>query len=280
MRASYLVPLVVLVVVPLACEKKGAEPGASSAAPTATSPAMSAQATSTAAPSAAVPGKHASEIISTKACEAKLTPLHHATMLLQCGDQAIYFDPVSDVSYDGLPKADVILVTDIHGDHMDQAAIDKLKTPKTKIVAPPAVADKLAKDTVNVVIKNGESQTVGPLKVDAVPMYNLTRGPKAGQLFHDKGRGNGYVVTLGDKRLYISGDTECIPEMKALKDIDVAFVCMNLPYTMPPEEAAQCVSAFKPKVVYPYHYKGSDLGVFQKAVAPGTEVRLRDWYAP
>ena len=111
-------------------------------------------------------------------------------------------------------------------------------------------------------------------------MYNLTRGPAAGQLFHTKGRGNGYIVTLGDKRIYIAGDTECTPEMKALKNIDVAFIPMNLPYTMPPTEAADCVKAFKPKVVYPYHYMGQDLNVFKNALnGSGVDVRIRDWYA-
>jgi len=111
-------------------------------------------------------------------------------------------------------------------------------------------------------------------------MYNLVRGPSAGKLFHDKGRGNGYVLTLGGKRIYFSGDTESVPEMKALKNIDIAFVTMNLPYTMPPEEAAEGVKAFKPKIVYPYHYRNSDLNVFTNALKDekGIEVRLRNWY--
>ena len=111
-------------------------------------------------------------------------------------------------------------------------------------------------------------------------MYNLTRGPSAGQLYHDKGRGNGYVLTIADKRIYIAGDTECTPEMKALRGIDVAFVPMNLPYTMPPSEAAPCVRAFAPKIVYPYHYRGSDPGELARALADekGIEVRLRNWY--
>src|SRR5262249_2606624 len=117
------------------------------------------------------------------------------------------------------------------------------------------------------------------LGVDAIPMYNKVRGPAPGQLFHDKGRGNGYVLSFGGKRIYVSGDTECIDEMKALKDIDVAFVCMNLPYTMPPSEAADCAAAFAPKILYPYHYRGSDLGDLDKALAgKPIEVRKRNWY--
>ena len=110
-------------------------------------------------------------------------------------------------------------------------------------------------------------------------MYNLKRGPRAGELFHTRGRGNGYVLTLGDQRIYISGDTACTPEMKRLADIDIAFVCMNLPYTMTPREAAGCVNAFKPRVVYPYHYRGSDLNAFKEAVtSAAVEVRILDWY--
>jgi len=130
------------------------------------------------------------------------------------------------------------------------------------------------------VLQNGQKKVVAGLQIEAVAMYNHKRGPSPGKLYHDKGRGNGYVVTLGDKRVYISGDTACISEMKALTDIDIAFVTMNLPYTMPPEEAAECVKAFKPRIVYPYHYRGSDLNVFTRALEahPDIEVRLRDWY--
>jgi L-ascorbate metabolism protein UlaG (beta-lactamase superfamily) len=129
-------------------------------------------------------------------------------------------------------------------------------------------------------MNNGEKKKFGDIEIEAIPMYNLQRGPQPGALYHTKGRGNGYVLTMGGKRIYISGDTEAIPEMRALKNIDVAFVCMNLPYTMTPEEAAAGVKAFRPKVVYPYHYKGSDLKVFAGALAneKGIEVRLREWY--
>src|SRR5437764_4665187 len=147
---------------------------------------------------------------------------------------------------------------------MVAALVEKLKKSGTVILAPKAVAEKVPGSTV---ISNGESKTIGDFKVEAIAAYNLTRGPAAGQLYHDKGRGNGYVITYGGKRFYFSGDTEGIPEMKALKDIDVAFVCMNLPYTMPPEEAAEAVRAFKPKVVYPYHYRGSDGKALECALA-------------
>ena len=131
-------------------------------------------------------------------------------------------------------------------------------------------------------ISNGDTKKWDKWTVEAIPMYNMTRGPEAGKYFHDKGRGNGYVLTYGGKRFYISGDTEAIPEMKALKNIDVAFVCMNLPYTMPAEEAADAVKAFHPKVVIPYHYRGQpsgDVNGFkQRLEGSGIEVRLLDWY--
>src|SRR5690606_18728617 len=180
-------------------------------------------------------------------------------------------------------KADLILITDLHGDHYDPKAIDLVKQDSSMFVAPKVVAEKLAEAGTKNDIKtlaNGAELTALDIKIRAVAMYNLKRGPEEGKLFHDKGRGNGYLRTFGDKRVYVSGDTECTPEMKALKDIDLAFVCMNLPYTMPPEEAAECVAAFRPKVVYPYHFRGSNLGGFEAALTdvPGVEVRIRDWY--
>jgi L-ascorbate metabolism protein UlaG (beta-lactamase superfamily) len=188
----------------------------------------------------------------------------------------MYVDP-AQANFDGLPQADYILITDIHGDHMEASTVDKLKKPGAVILGPKAVADKVPGTTV---ISNGETKTIGDFKVEAIPMYNLTRGPAAGKLYHDKGRGNGYIVTYGGKRFYFSGDTEGIPEMKALRNIDVAFVCMNLPYTMTSQEAAEAVRAFHPAVVYPYHYKGQDTQVFAKALdGSGIDVRLRDWYA-
>jgi L-ascorbate metabolism protein UlaG (beta-lactamase superfamily) len=162
---------------------------------------------------------------------------------------------------------------------MSPPTVASLRKPDTNIVVPPAVQPNLPPEGI-VVVKNGETKEVGGFSVEGVPMYNLQRGPSAGQLYHDKGRGNGYVLTFGATRVYLSGDTECTPEMKALKNIDVAFVCMNLPYTMPPSEAAECVKAFHPTIVYPYHYRGSSLDEFKSALGDtkGTAVRIRNWY--
>jgi L-ascorbate metabolism protein UlaG (beta-lactamase superfamily) len=253
------------------------------------SPPSSAATTASPAPSAtAAPTSRENDVVKTSSGDVTITPLHHGTVLLDVAGKAVYFDPTKDSNYDGLPKAAAIFVTDIHGDHMDPPAIEKLSDAETVVIAPAAVAEKLPKSIANVrVMHNGEATTtkaplvppIPSLGVEAVPMYNKVRGPAPGRLFHDKGRGNGYVISFGGKRFYVSGDTECIDEMKALKDIDVAFVCMNLPYTMPPSEAAECVAAFGPKIVYPYHYRGSDPHELEKALSGRPiEVRLRSWY--
>jgi L-ascorbate metabolism protein UlaG (beta-lactamase superfamily) len=218
----------------------------------------------------------AADILQTSAGDVTITPVRHATLRLEIQGKTWWIDPWSQADLSNAPKADVILITDIHGDHMDVEAIEKVKKESTVIVAPAAVAKTVTSATT---LANGDSLTVEGVKIEAVPMYNLKRGPEPGKLFHDKGRGNGYVLNVADKRIYISGDTEATPEMKALKNIDVAFVCMNLPYTMPPEEAAEGVAAFAPKVAYPYHYRGSDVEAFKKALAgKPIEVRLREWY--
>ena len=205
-----------------------------------------------------------------------VTPIMHASVQLEYGGKVIHVDPTSQGDYAGAKQADLILITDIHQDHLDPAAISRIRKTGAPVVAPAAAAPQIENATV---MANGENRTVGGIGLEAVPMYNLQRGPAPGQLFHTKGRGNGYVLDLGGKRVYIAGDTECTPEMRALKNIDIAFVPMNLPYTMPPTEAAECVRAFKPKTVYPYHYRGSKTEEFKAALAgEPVEVRLLDWY--
>jgi L-ascorbate metabolism protein UlaG (beta-lactamase superfamily) len=205
-----------------------------------------------------------------------IQPIYHATLQIVQGGRVIDVDPVAQGDYTGLAKPDIILITDIHSDHCDPATVAKLRKDTTKVVVPEVVDTKFEGA---IVMANGDTKTIDGVTIKAVPMYNLTRGAADGQVYHEKGRGNGYVLTLGDKRIYIAGDTEGTPEMMALKNIDVAFIPMNLPYTMPPLEAAVAVRAFAPKIVYPYHYRGSDPTEFAKALA-GTriDVRLRDWY--
>lgn len=247
-----------------------AKPAASGAVPAPPSAAASASA-------AAKPSTRASK--AEKLGSFELHPVYHGTLWMKIEGAkplVVWVDPWSDGNLDDGPKADVILITDIHPDHFDEKAIAKVKGEKTTIIAPPVVIEKL-KDAK--ALKNGEKVVEGPLTIEAVPMYNLKRGPEAGKLFHDKGRGNGYVLTAADKRVYISGDTECTDEMKALKNIDLAFVSMNLPYTMPPSEAAECVKAFKPKILVPYHYRDQNLGDLDAPLKDsGVEVRKHDLY--
>jgi L-ascorbate metabolism protein UlaG (beta-lactamase superfamily) len=213
---------------------------------------------------------------STSAGEVKITPLVHASTLIQGGGKTIYIDPAKPAKLAGLPKADLILITHIHFDHFDPDSIAAISQPSTEIIAPASVVEKISSAKP---LANDQTRQWQQWTIEAVPAYNLTRGPAAGQLFHPKGRDNGYVLSYGGKRFYFSSDTEGVPEMRALKNIDVAFVCMNLPYTMSPEEAADAVKAFHPKIVIPYHYRGSDLKVFQQHLqGTGIEVRLLDWY--
>jgi L-ascorbate metabolism protein UlaG (beta-lactamase superfamily) len=210
--------------------------------------------------------------------DIQIHSLNHATFTLDWNGKKIFVDPVGGGQrFQGTP--DLIVVTDIHGDHLNADTLKAVAKEKTKIIAPQAVAEHIPAELKPhvVVIANGEKKEVQGISIEAVPMYNLTPDRLK---FHSKGRGNGYVITLGGKRIYISGDTEDIPEMRALKNIDVAFVCMNLPYTMTVEQAASAVKEFKPRIVYPYHYRGSDTEKFKKLVGndSGVDVRLRDWY--
>src|SRR5271170_3247651 len=163
------------------------------------------------------------QVFPTSAGPVKITPLNHASTLIEAGGTTIYLDPVKPVKFSNLPKADLILITDIHGDHMDPDSIKEASKTGTEILAPPAVVETV---TTAKAIANGETKIWQAWTIEAIPAYNLKRGPEPGKLYHDKGRGNGYVLTYGGKRFYFSGDTEGVPEMRALKNIDVAFVCM------------------------------------------------------
>jgi L-ascorbate metabolism protein UlaG (beta-lactamase superfamily) len=207
-------------------------------------------------------------------------PINHATLVIGWDGKTIYVDPVGGAArFEGLPQPDLILITHGHGDHFNVATLEAVASNTVVVVAPPSVAAKLpiplSKNAL--ILTNGATVGVGGVSVEAVPAYNLTPERLKN---HPKGRDNGYVVTLGGKRIYLSGDTEDVPEMRALKSIDVAFVCMNLPYTMTVEQAADAVRAFKPKIVYPYHCRGSDLEKFKSLVGAdsGIDVRVRDWY--
>ena len=213
---------------------------------------------------------------STSAGKVAITPIYHATAKITAGGSTIYIDPAKPAKVEGGAKADLILITDIHGDHMDAADVTALSKDGTTVIAPAAVAKTITQARV---LANGESTRWRDWKITAVPMYNISHNQPSGQPYHDKGRGNGYVLNYGNRNFYFAGDTEGVPEMRALKDIDVAFIPMNLPYTMTPAEAADAVKAFHPKVVIPYHYKGQDVQAFKAALdGSGINVRLLEWY--
>lgn len=217
--------------------------------------------------------------------DIEIVPIEHATMALKWGSKVIITDPVGSTTlFAAQPAPDIVLVTDIHQDHFNVETLKAVLKEKTVLIAPKAVADLIKEKLPGtlVVMKNGEVRDVAGISVEAIPMYNL---PEKADAFHTKGRGNGYVLEAQGKRVYISGDTSGIPEMRALKNIDIAFVCMNLPYTMSIEEAAEAVLAFKPKEVIPYHYRGtsglSDTKKFKALVNagdPNINVNLLNFY--
>ena len=226
---------------------------------------------------AATPNKQ-SDVIETSKGPLRMTPIYHGSLMLEFDGKIIHIDPWSQADYTGFPQADLIISTHTHADHMDPMLINKLRKPSTILVMSPAEADTInGACGVIETISNGEKKSFMGIEIEAVPMYNLVQGAAPGKPFHHKGIGNGYILTFGDTRMYISGDTECIPEMKALKNITVAFVCMNPPRTMGTAEAAACVKDFRPKIVYPYHYRGQNTQEFADALkdTPGVEVRLR-----
>lgn len=220
--------------------------------------------------------------ITTEKGTLTIQPIQHGTLALSWNGTSIYVDPNGGAeAFAGLPTPDLILITDIHGDHLNIETLDALNTQNTTFVVPQAVAEQLPDvyDNHLVIIGNGEQTTQKGMEISAIPMYNL---PESEDSRHPKGRGNGYILKMADKNVYISGDTEGIPEMRALENIDVAFVCMNLPYTMDVNQAASAVSDFKPGIVYPYHYRGQDTEEFKNLVqaeSDDIEVRLRNWYA-
>ena len=231
-----------------------------------------------------VAGSSSDDTIATGQGPLTIYPVEHATFVMQWNGMTIAVDPIGGAApFEAFGKADLILITDIHGDHLSADTVAALAGPSTMIVGPSAVAEKFPEADRDhlTVVANGQSVEWREVTIQGIAAYNLTAERQA---FHAKGRGNGYLLTVGGTRIYISGDTEDIPEMRALEDIDAAFVCMNLPYTMDVKAAADAVLEFKPKVVFPYHYRGkggmSDLDGFRSLVAkdPAIEVRLLEWY--
>jgi L-ascorbate metabolism protein UlaG (beta-lactamase superfamily) len=212
------------------------------------------------------------DVISTSAGDLTITFLGHGTLMMAFGGKTIHVDPFGRVAdYTQLPKADMVLITHEHFDHLDQDALASVRADETAIVLTEICAKQVEG---GIVMRNGDAQTVNGIPIEAVPAYNVVHKRPDGQPFHPKGAGNGYVMTFGDKRVYVAGDTEDIPEMETLKNIDFAFLPMNLPYTMTPEMVANAAKAFQPKVVYPYHYGDTDPKKLVKLLK-GQEIEVR-----
>ena len=222
-----------------------------------------------------VQGQFETDVLQTSLGDLKITFLGHGTLMLTFGGSTIHVDPFSRVAdYTQLPKADLVLITHEHGDHLDPQALADVRTAKTKVVLTEICAQQI---DGGIVVQNGDVVTVDGTTIRAVPAYNVVHKRGNGEPFHPKGDGNGYVITLGDKRVYVAGDTEDIPEMGHLKDIDCAFLPMNLPYTMTPQMVANAAKGFQPKIVYPYHYGSTDPSELVELLREqkGIEVRIR-----
>ena len=216
-----------------------------------------------------------SDIFQTSNGDLKITFIGHGTLMFTFGGKIIHVDPYSRVAdYSQLPKADLILITHEHGDHLDPKAIAAIKKANTEIVLTKKCTGKIDGTIMN----NGDIKTIMDLKIEAIPAYNIVHMRRENMPYHPKGDGNGYIITFGNKRVYVAGDTENTAEMKALKNIDIAFLPMNLPYTMSPEMVADAAKAFKPKVLYPYHYGRTDTSKIIELLKDfsGVEVRIRD----
>ena len=216
-----------------------------------------------------------SDTIRTSSGDLNITFIAHGTLLFKFNELIIHIDPVSRYAdYSKMPKADIILITHHHSDHFDPKLINSIIKKDTDIICTEACLAKIKNGTL---MKNGDVQSIKGIKVKAVPAYNIVHKRKNGEPFHPKGVGNGYVITFGDKKVYIAGDTENVPEMKNLSEIDYAFLPMNLPYTMTPKMVADAVNMFNPKVLYPYHFGNTNVNELIKLLKDkkDCEVRVR-----
>jgi L-ascorbate metabolism protein UlaG (beta-lactamase superfamily) len=215
------------------------------------------------------------DTITTSGGDLIITFIGHGTLMMTFDGKVIHVDPFSRLAdYGKLPDADLVLITHQHRDHLDSKALDEILTQSTVVVTNPAAAESVNGARI---LKNGQKVTVLDLPIEAVPAYNIVHKRDSGEPFHPKGRDNGYVITFGETRVYIAGDTENIPEMKILGKIDVAFLPANLPYTMTPEMFADAARFVNPRILYPYHYGDTDIKQLVELLAgmPDMEIRVR-----
>ncbi len=218
-------------------------------------------------------GEFEEDIITTSKGDLKITFIGHGTLMFTFAGKVIHVDPYSRLTdYSHLPKADLILVTHEHGDHLDTKAVNIIRQEKADLILTEKCAEKVEG---GIIMKNGDVKTVQGFKIEAVPAYNIVHKRGSGVPYHPKGIGNGYVIAFADRRVYVAGDTENTPEMKALKNIDIAFLPMNLPYTMTPEMVADAAKAFKPKILYPYHYGDTDTSRIVELLKDVKEIEVR-----
>ncbi len=220
--------------------------------------------------------KYEKDVIKTSAGDLTITFVGHGSLMFEFNGMVIHIDPtMREAKYQDMPDADLILITHQHGDHLDITAINHILKADCPVIMTPVCLENLESFDQAVVMKNGDKKTVKNIPVEAIPAYNIEHKRDNGTPYHPKGEGNGYVLTFGDTRVLVAGDTENIPEIKALKDIDVAFLPMNLPYTMTPEMVADAALAFRPSILYPYHYGDTDTDQLVKLLAGEKDIDVR-----
>jgi len=221
----------------------------------------------------AEPNGFEKDVFQTDAGQLTITFIGHGTLMLECGGRVVHIDPWTRLAdYAKLPKADLILITHEHQDHLDAKAVQQLRRPDTVVILTKACAETIAGGRI---LANGQSAEAAGFKIEAVEAYNIVHKRPDGEPYHPKGRGSGYIITVGKTRVYVAGDTENTPEMKALKSIDIAFLPMNLPYTMTPQMVADAAKAFRPKVLYPYHFGQTDVSSLTALLAEEKDIEVR-----
>ena len=222
------------------------------------------------------PEDFSSDVFETSRGDLKITFLGHGTLMFEFDNKVIHIDPWSRVAdYSQLPDADIILITHHHGDHLDMNAIKEVQKEGSIVVMTPTCREQLEDFSGELIMANGDVETISGIRIEAVPAYNIKHTRSNGQPYHPKGIGNAYLVSLGDKNVLIGGDTENVPEIKKLRDVDIAFLPMNLPYTMTPEMVADAAKAMKPEVLYPYHYGKTDPNLLVDLLKDEEDIEVR-----